>query len=182
MTDFQAPQNSVARFGVAMVGPKFKWAWIEPDTTEGADEGALKVVEGEFHAHPGFGFDDQVVYQRIGALMQAKAVVEQRRVERTIDIVSKADEEGTDPMDALTALADEAVENEQQRWGLLIDQVLMLVAPIDQGRLRPHLEHANPADVRELRDHLVVKVINRAEKAVEAAGGVDPTSPASSAG
>lgn len=181
MTNFQAPQNSVARFGVAIVGPKFTWAWVEPDTGDGAEPGALKVVEGEFHAHPGFGFEDQVEYQRLSAILQAMAVVEQRRIERAIDVVSLADAEGADPMDALSGLADEAVVNETDRWNRLIEQVLMLVAPVDRERLRPHVEHANPADVRELRDHLVKVVIERTEKAVEAAGGVDPTLPASSA-
>lgn len=170
------PRNSVARFGVSYVGPSFMWAWMEPD-----ESGTLVLTEREFRAHPGMSFDEQLVYQRSLTLLQAKAVIEQKRLGDQLDIIAKTPDD-EDPTPALEALADEVVAGEAERWTMQIDQVCMLVNPAERDEFRAVVSRGNPVDVRELKTHLVEVVINRTIKTVEVAGSVDPTSPASSAG
>lgn len=175
MTD--APRNSVARFGVSFVGPTFTWAYTEP--VDGTKD--LEVVEKEFRAHPGLSFEEQLVYQRSLTMLQATAVLEQRRMTAVLEKIGALPDD-QDSTAELEALADEVTKGEAERWAMLIDQLIMLVAPGDRDEFRPIVSRGNAADVRELKDYLVELVVNRTKKQVEVAAGVDPTSPPSSSG
>ena len=173
------PRNSVARFGVSFVGPTFTWAYAEPDPD--GENGALRVVEKQFRAHPGLSFDEQLAYQRSLSMLQATAIVAQRRLDQALKEVGDIPE-GEDPTPALEALADELAKGEEERWQLTVDQVVMLVAPQDRDEFRTLISQGNSADVRELKEHLVRVVVTREQKQVEVAGAVDPTSQPSSSG
>jgi hypothetical protein len=176
MTDAALPpRNSVVRFGVSFVGPSFLWAYTEK--AEDSDE--LVVKERTFRAHPGLSFEEQLAYTRSLTMLQATAVIEQRHLEKVVAAISELPDD-TDPTEALEALADETAEGERKRWALQIDQVTMLVAPAEREAFRTIVSEANPADVRALKDHLVGIVVLRTPQIVEAAAGVDPTSPPSS--
>jgi len=174
MTD--APRNSVARFGVSFVGPTFTWAYTEPN-----GDGELVVKEKDFRAHPGLSFDEQLVYQRSLTMLQATAVLEQRRMTQVLEKIGDlpADQDSTPELEKL---ADDVTAGESDRWAMLIDQLMMLIAPADREEFRPIVSRGNAADVRELKDYLVELVVNRTKKQVEAAAGVDPTSRPSSSG
>lgn len=194
MTDLPAPYpptSQIAQFGVSIVGPKFRWAYIE----RVADSDETEVRVRVFRAHPGLSFEEQLAYQRSLTLLQASAVIEQRTLEKVIEAIAEIPDDNPDEdhpadwvsaddrrQDALNALADGTAVSERERWAIQLDQVLTLVAAVDRAEFRPLLEEANPADVRALKEHLVQLVINRVPAVVEAAAQVDPTSPPSSSG
>ena len=169
-----APRNSVAKFGVSFVGPTFEWNYTEPD-----DDGELVVKTKTFRAHPGLSFEEQLAYQRSLSMLQATAIVDQRSLEAKVDKISALPPE-EDPTPALDELATETADGERRRWEMQVDQTVMLVAPADREAFRALISQGNSADVRELKEWLVGKVVTRTQREVEAVGRVDPTSPPSS--
>lgn len=164
-----SPRSSIARFGVSIVGPKFSWAWLETD-----EDGNQVVRERQFRANPGMSFQEQLAYQTSLSKFQAQAIMAMSKVENVVKVVTDAGPDG-DPMPRLMELADQTSQGEIERWEILLDQVLMLVAPADREELRPLLEHGNPHDVRELKKYLAELVIERVQDDVAAAARVDPT-------
>lgn len=171
-----APRNSVARFGVSFVGPTFVWAYAAPD-----DDGELVICERTFRAHPGLSFDEQLAYQRSLTMLQATAVLEQKRMTAVLEKIGEMPDD-QDTTEQLEKLADDVTAGEAARWAMIIDQTVMLVTPADREEFRALISAGNAADVRALKDHLVDTVITRTKKEVEAVAGVDPTSQPSSSG
>lgn len=171
-----APRNSVARFGVSFVGPTFVWAYATP-----GDDGDLVIKERTFRAHPGLSFDEQLTYQRSLTMLQATALLEQKKMTAVLEKIGELPDDA-DTTEQLEQLADDVTAGEAQRWAMVIDQTVMLVTPADREEFRELISAGNAADVRALKEHLVETVITRTKTEVEAVAGVDPTSQPSSSG
>lgn len=171
-----APRNSVARFGVSFVGPTFVWAYAAP-----GDDGDLVMCERTFRAHPGLSFAEQLEYQRSLTMLQATALLEQKKMTAVLEKIGELPDDA-DTTEELNKLADDVTAGEAQRWAMVIDQTVMLVTPADREEFRELISAGNAADVRVLKEWLVETVITRTKKEVEAVAGVDPTSQPSSSG
>lgn len=168
MTDFP-PKNAVARFGVTVV-QKFEWVSLDAE---------FNPVVTEARAHPGFSFDDQLDYQSSLAVMQAKAQVDVTQLTKRLDALQARLDAGEATEDeVLAATADEterSLDDERERYKMVVQQTLMLIHPLDRALMEPLLLGGNSTDVRNLRNHLQEMVITRVQREVEAVGGVDPT-------
>lgn len=172
------PQNSVARFGVALVGPTFEWAYYEHDETS-EEQIVLKTMR--VRAHPGISFDEALAYTALNGRLRAEAILDQNKLRKQLVAIGETAEaqgdNASDDVDQFAGLQEETLRRERLRWDLVCQQVLMLTAPIDRERFGPLIANANPPDVRALREHLENVVLNRVADTVEAMTGVDPTSP-----
>jgi hypothetical protein len=162
--------SETQKFGAVFVGEKFQWYTSDKDG---------EPIEHEFRARSMMSFDDVITYKQLLAqhrLLGDRLIDQLKQRGAALDTDDDADDD-EERWDEVQRLADLAVESERERYELLLQATLMLVHPPHADELRPLLEESNPADVAVLREWLVKKVIDRIPEQVEAAAGVDPTSP-----
>jgi len=158
------PLSPVARFGVALVGPKIDWGYIDQN-----GDAATK----QFRAAHSITFEELVEYQSMTAFLQAEASLSKKRLD---DGLRKLELDDPKAMDLVKELTAQSNQEEAARWAMVISQTMMLIHPGDRDVMRPLLEVGSPTDVRDLRDYLRRIVVDRIVPEVTHAAQLDPTS------
>lgn len=152
------------RFGKPANPRTFEWVVTDPDGTEQVRT---------FRGRPALPFEDAVEFNRLSSHLVADAWFSRLDFNQKIRAIKDGDDYAV-----AKKLADDQAAEELGRWEMVLRQVELLV---DGPEFVQLLRDTKPdgVEVRKLRDWLEKAVIASITTEVEAAAGVDPTSPKS---
>lgn len=177
-------QSPVKRYGVALVGSKYPYAYEDDGNPDG-----VSVIE--LRARRSLSFEEHLAHVRERAVIANMNVTMQRDLrsglQRMNDLtVEQAEEAGISLEElqtrTISEVTDEVSRQQITQWERTKAQIMRLINPAQHDEFWPILERADPAHINELLVDMEREIIERQREDTRVAAGVDPTSQTPSSG
>lgn len=178
------PQSPVKRYGVAVVGSRYEYAYEDDNAPEGVSVITLR-------ARRSLSFEEHLAHVRERAMIANMAYTMGRDLAAGLEKMNAlteadAEAEGIDlgalQSRVINEITSKAATQQEGQWERTKEQILRLISPLQHEEFAPILDRADPAQINELLADMEKELIERQREETRVAASVDPTLPTPQSG